>query len=173
VLGCWLIRLLIITVPIAMMCACLQTNSQLTHIAHMKMIYVAGMKKKWHGSDRMVHIPTLPVRTTHTKMQQVSSLPSHRLYTLVSTNWQLLWSWWNIITLHFHLWLSFILQCLPTVTDVCIFKILDLAKYWDDWDTLAVCRCLFVRQCVSCKYGVRCYTGESSISPPTLLPQWQ
>jgi len=66
-----MIRLLTITVSTAMMCACLQTNSQLTHIAHMKIVYVAGMKKKWHGCDRMVHMPMALVRTTRTKMNQV------------------------------------------------------------------------------------------------------
>jgi hypothetical protein len=71
-LDCWLIKHLNVMAYIAIMCACLQTNSQRTHIAHTKMAYVAGMKRKWHGCDRMVHMPMALVWTTHTKMHQVS-----------------------------------------------------------------------------------------------------
>ena len=92
-LNCWLSKCFNYLVAI-IMCWCLQTNSQVTLTVHLRRICVAGLKSKWHGRDRMVHMPIVLVRTTHTRMHQVSFYNVSWTYlVLSSTNWKILWVW--------------------------------------------------------------------------------
>lgn len=93
-LNCWLSKCFNYLVALVITCWCLQTNSQVTLAVHLRKICVAGLKSKWHGSDRMAHMPLVLMRTTHTRMHQVSFYTISWTHSVSSSiNWRILWVW--------------------------------------------------------------------------------